>query len=45
MPLIKRDVYNAKAHLKREALGLYTPIQALMLALSDNYTSAYTKDS
>jgi len=43
-PLIKQDVYNAKAHLKREALGLHTPIQALMLALDDNYTSAYTKD-
>lgn len=43
MPLIKQDVYNAKAHLKRKA-GLHTPIQALMVALNDNYISVYTKD-
>jgi len=44
MPLIKQDVYNTKAHLKHKALGLHTPIQALMLALNDNYIFIYTKD-
>lgn len=44
MPLIKQDVYNVKAYLKHKALGVHTSIQALMLKLDDNYTSAYTKD-
>ncbi len=40
-----RDIYNAWATIKREALGPLTPIQALMLRLDDNYTSAHTKDA
>jgi len=45
MPLIKHNIYNAKTHLKRQALDLHTPIQALMLTLNDNYFFIYMKDN
>ena len=45
-PIKSSDVYNAKAAIRRDRLGPYTPTQALMteLAGDDHFLIAYEKD-